>query len=150
MYTTLKFIHVASIAIWFGGLVTLLLLNRMLARGTEPAVAQVLGRQGGALSMRLFIPAMLVSVITGIGMVQVGNLSFGSTWIIWGMVGVVVSFVLGAIFTGGASRRLAQRLASGEIDAVAAAAVQRRIFAVALVNVALLLSIVWAMVAKPQ
>ncbi|MGQ0562986.1 MAG: DUF2269 family protein, partial [Gemmatimonadota bacterium] len=98
----------------------------------------------------LFIPAMLVSVITGIGMVQVGNLSFGSTWIIWGMVGVVVSFVLGAIFTGGASRRLAQRLARGEIDAVAAAAVQRRIFAVAVLNAALLLSIIWAMVAKPQ
>jgi uncharacterized membrane protein len=149
LYTTLKFIHVVSIAIWVGGLVTMLTLNSILQRSGDPAAAQALGRQGGAVSVRLFMPAVAVTVLTGIGMVQAGNLSMGSTWVLWGMIGTVVSFILGAVFTGGAARKLGARLARGEIDAAGAAAAQRRILFAALLNVLLLLSIVWAMVAKP-
>ncbi|MGQ0562579.1 MAG: hypothetical protein ACT443_11980, partial [Gemmatimonadota bacterium] len=57
--------------------------------------------------VRLFLPAALLTVITGIGMVQVAHLSFGSTGIVWGLAGGVVSVLLGVVFTGGAARRLA-------------------------------------------
>jgi uncharacterized membrane protein len=149
LYTTLKFIHVVSIAVWFGGLVTMLTLNRILQRSGDPAAMQALGRQGGAVSMRLFMPAVLITVLTGIGMVQAGDLSFSSTWVVWGIIGTVVSFILGGIFTGAAARKLGGQLARGEIDATGAAVVQRRILVAALLNMLLLLSIVWAMVAKP-
>jgi uncharacterized membrane protein len=149
LYTTLKFIHVVAIAVWFGGLVTMLTLNRILQKSGDRAAMQALGRQGGTVSMRLFMPAVVVTLLTGIGMVQSGDLSFGSTWVLWGIIGTVVSFILGGIFTGAAARKLGQQLARGEIDAAGAAAAQRRILYAALLNMLLLLSIVWAMVAKP-
>ena len=149
VYTVLKFIHVVSIAIWLGGLITMLTLNRVLQRAGDPAAMQALGRQGGVISMRLFMPAVLMTVITGIGMVQSGHLTFRSTWVMWGIAGTVVSFVLGGIFTGAASRKLGRQLASGAISAADAARVQQRILLAVILNLLVLLSVVWAMVAKP-
>ena len=149
MYNTLKFIHVVSMAVWIGGIFTMLTLNRILTSSGDRALLQGLSRMGAAMSMRVFVPAMLVTVITGIGMAQVGDISFGAKWIIWGIVGVVASFVLGGILTGGTARKLGRQMANGEITPEQAAAMQRRILLYAMINVVLLLSIVWAMVAKP-
>ena len=149
LYSTLKFIHVASMAFWIGGVFTMLVLNRILNASGDRTTLQGLGRLGGAISMRVFMPAMLVTVITGIGLVQVGKLSFGATWVAWGIVGVVVSFVLGGVLTGGTARKLGQQIASGQITPDQVAAVQRRILTYSVLNLVLLLSIIWAMVAKP-
>ena len=149
LYTTLKFIHVASIAVWLGGVVTLVLLNRLIAATGDNSLMQGLGRMGGAISMKLFGPAMIVAVITGIGMVQVGDLSFGLTWVLWGILGTVASFILGGVLTGGTARKLGERIARREIDPAGIAAVQKRLLTYAFLNIVLLLSIVWAMVAKP-
>jgi uncharacterized membrane protein len=149
MYNWLKFIHVVSVIVWVGGLVMLMLLNRRLAKTSPPEVVRALGQQGGALSMVVFMPAVLLTVITGIGLVQVGRLGFGQTWIQWGIIGAVVSFIVGGVLTGGTARKLAQQIARGEVDAAQAAAVQRRIMMYVLVNLVVLLSIVWAMTFKP-
>lgn len=150
LYTTLKFVHVASIAVWFGGLFTMLLLNRMLAAAGDRAGLQSLGQQAQRISMRLFMPAVIITLITGIGMVQVGQLSFRATWVIWGMAGLVLSMFLGAVLTGGTARKLAARVAAGTIDAAGIKAAQGRMLMFAVLNLLLLLSIIWAMVAKPN
>src|SRR5688572_23728779 len=127
LYTILKFVHVASIAVWFGGIVTLVMLNRLIAGTGDDSLMKGLSRLGGAVSMKLFGPAMMVAVITGVGMVQVGDLSFGSLWIVWGIVGTVGSFVLGGVLTGGTARRLGEQIASGKIDAAGIAATQKKL-----------------------
>jgi protoporphyrinogen IX oxidase len=148
-YTILKFLHVASIAVWFGGVVTLVMLNRLIVGTGDDSLMKGLGRMAGAISMRLFGPAMMVAVIAGIGLVQMGDLSFGSLWIIWGIVGTVLSFVLGGVLTGGTARRLGEQIATGKIDAAGIAATQKKLLMYAVLNILLLLSIIWAMVAKP-
>lgn len=149
MYTWLKFIHVASIAIWLGGLVTMLAINRALVKAGEQDAVRAIGKQGASLSMGLFMPASLLTLITGIGMVQVGHLSFRSTWIMWGIIGAIASFIIGAVLTGGAARKLGQQMAKGEVTPEVVKAAQRRIMMFAAINMLLLLSIVWAMVFKP-
>ena len=150
LYNTLKFFHVASIAVWFGALVTLMILNRLLIRAGQATAAQAVGRQSPALSTHLFFPAVGVTLITGIGMVQVNDISFGAVWVIWGMIGLLVSMFIGAVLTGGAARKLGAQVARGEIDAAGIARAQRRIMTFAIINMVLVLSIIWAMVAKPS
>ena len=150
LYTILKFIHVLAMAVWLGGLVAMLTLNRILTATGDSALIRGFSRVGAALSMRLYMPAMLITLVTGIGMVQVAEIGFGTKWIVWGIVGLIGSFILGGVLTGGTARKLGQKLAKGEIDAAGAAAVQRRILTYAILNVLLLSSIVWAMVAKPS
>ena len=149
LYTILKFVHIAGIAVWFGGLFALFTVNRLLVKSGEMATASAVGRLGALLSTRLFLPSVLLVLITGIGMVQVGQLSFTLAWIVWGIAGLATSMLIGAVFTGGAARKLGQAIAKGEIDAAGIAAAQRRIMLFAMLNMVLLLSIIWAMVAKP-
>src|SRR5687767_9084626 len=99
MYNILKFVHIVSIIVWIGGLTMLFLLNRRVAKLGKPELARALGEQGGPLSMMLFMPAVVITLITGIGMVQVGRLGFSQTWILWGIIGTVVSFVVGGVLT---------------------------------------------------
>jgi uncharacterized membrane protein len=150
LYTILKFVHVVSMAIWFGGLITTLLINRMLVRAGDIAGIQSIGRLGAKFGTKIFLPAMIVTLITGIGLVQIGKLSFGATWIVWGIIGLVASFVFGGILTGGTARKLAQKAARGEIDAAGIAATQQRIYMYAMINMIILLSVIYAMVAKPS
>lgn len=150
MYNTLKFIHIISVIVWIGGMIMLTVLNGRLAKSGPPEAVRALGQQSGALSMTLFLPAVLLTVITGIGLVQVGRLGFGQKWILWGIIGAVVSFIVGGVLTGGTARKLGQQIARGEIDATQVAAVQRRIMVFVFVNLLVLLSIVWAMVFKPN
>jgi uncharacterized membrane protein len=150
MYNLLKFIHVTSIAVWFGGLVTMLLLNRLFTSAGDHATVQAIGRQGARFSTRLFLPAVLTTLITGIGMVQINDLGFGTTWIMWGIIGLVASMVIGGALTGGTARKLGARIAAGDIDPPTIAAMQRRMLMFAILNMLLLLSIIWAMVAKPS
>jgi uncharacterized membrane protein len=149
LYSILKFVHIAGIAVWFGALFTLFTVNRLLVSRGEMAAASVVGRLGASLSTRLFLPAVIIVLITGIGMVQINELSFGLAWIVWGIVGLATSMLIGAVFTGGAARKLGQAIAKNEIDAAGIAAAQRRIMMFAILNMVLLLSIMWAMVAKP-
>ena len=149
-YTVLKFIHVVSMAVWIGGMIVMLLLNRRFIRIGEMAVAQAIGRQGAFISTRVFLPAVLTTLITGIGMVQVGKLSFGLTWIAWGITALILSMIIGAVFTGGAARKIAERAARGEVTPDQMAAAQRRILMFAILNILLLLSTIYVMVAKPS
>ncbi len=150
LYTILKFVHVMGMSVWFGGLVAMLIINRTLAARGEHAAVQAIGRLGQHLGMRLFMPAMIVTLITGIGMVQVGELSFKLVWSIWGMIGVVVSVVVGGILTGGTARKMGQAAARGESDAAGIATAQRRILMFAAINLLVLLSVIYVMVAKPS
>ena len=150
MYNTLKFVHIVSVIIWIGGMITLTVLNRRLAKSGPPEAVRALGQQSGALSMTFFLPAVLFTVVTGIGLVQVGQLGFGQKWILWGIIGAVVSFIVGGVLTGGTARKLAQQIARGEVDAAQVAAVQRRIMVFVILNLLVLLSIVWAMTFKPN
>lgn len=150
MYNVLKFIHVTSIAVWLGALVTLLLLNRFFTSAGDHATVQAIGRQGARFSTRLFLPAVLVTLVTGIGMVQVNDMGFGAPWIVFGIVGLVASMVIGGALTGGTARKLGARIAAGDIDPSGIAAMQRRMLMYSIINILLLLSIIWAMVAKPS
>ena len=95
MYNTLKFIHIVSVIVWIGGMIMLTVLNGRLAKSGPPEAVRALGQQSGALSMTLFLLAVLLTVISGIGLVQVGRLGFGQKWILWGIIGAVVSFIDG-------------------------------------------------------
>ena len=112
-------------------------------RSSRAASRSAGARPGSPLSV-------VVTLITGVGMVQVNDIGFGTLWIVWGMVGLFVSLYIGAVLTGGTARKLAEQAARGEIDGAGIARVQRRIMMFGIINMLLLLTVIWAMVAKPS
>jgi len=149
MYNLLKFIHVVSAIAWFGGIIMLFLLNNRFARAGNQDLVKALGQQGAALSMTFFMPAAIVALVTGIAMVMVGRLDFGATWISWGFLGFILSMIIGGVLTGGTARRLAKAVQAGSATQEDIARAQKRINLYVRLNLLVLLSVVWAMVAKP-
>jgi uncharacterized membrane protein len=167
MYTTLKFVHVMAAIVWIGSGVALLTVTAGMIRARDYAGVVALGRQSEKLGTRLFAPSALVTLLAGIAMVLVGGLSFTSTWIVIGFVGVAASIVFGAVLGERAQAQLLRALvpATGEgastpraalgdtparpvVDAAVDAA-RRRLLAVSCIDLAILTAVVWVMVAKP-
>ena len=96
-----------------------------IAQGTNAVGAAVLG------------PGSVSTIIGAVGLAALSGYPFGF-WMFWGVVGIVVSGVLGAWMI----RPVALAAARGE-------PVQERLFRLHLVNAVILLSVVLAMVFKP-
>lgn len=149
MYTFLKFIHVTSIILLVGGLHIMVILNVRIARMGNAALAGAFMQQGKFLATRIFLPMAFLTFITGIGMVQVAGYGYQRLWIQWGMGGLIVAVVVGNAGVGRMTGKLARQLVAGEIDEAGATAMRRKIARIAVLNLLLLLSIVYAMVFKP-
>jgi uncharacterized membrane protein len=144
MYNLLKFIHIVSVTLWIGGLITIFLLNLRMSRAGQSAAVAALGQHGQFFGMAMFGPAALLTLLTGIGMVLVANYSFGLPWISWGFAGAILSFILGGGLTAGTARRMAK-----ESDPAVIAKLRGRMTMFAVLNMLILLSVVAAMVFKP-
>ena len=70
-------------------------------------------------------------------------------WAWWGVIGFFLSLALGAGVMQRTGRRLGAVVASPNPDAAAIDGLQRRLRLLGTVNIIVLLSVVWAMVAKP-
>lgn len=174
VYTTLKFVHVMASIVWIGSGVALLTVTAGMVRARDYAGVAALGRQGEKLGTRLFAPSALLTLLAGVAMVLVGDLSFASTWIVIGLVGVAASFVLGAVLGERAQAQLRETLAprgsdvpssddtpsavgstdpvstQPAVDDAAVDAARRRLMTVSTVDLIILTVVVWAMVAKPS
>ena len=109
---------------------------------------RALSEQGRFLGAAFFGPAAGITLITGIALVMVGNLSFGLLWISWGMMGVILSIIVGGAMVGRMAAQLTKRIEAGQADAATIAATQRKIVRLNLVNLIILVSVVFSMVFK--
>jgi len=148
LYNVLKFLHILGVVVWLGGLLTMLMLSTRFARSRDPAVMRALSEQGRFLGAAFFGPAAGITLITGIGLVMVGHLSFGMLWVSWGMTGVILSLIVGGAMVGRIAAQLTKRIEAGQADAAMIAATQRKIVRLNLVNLIILVSVVFAMVFK--
>lgn len=149
LYNLLKFLHVASVIIWIGGVSTLGIINARLARKRDRDGAAVLARQGSFYGQSVIAPAAGITLIAGIGMSILARISFSSLWIIWGLAGIFFSMALGAIYIRRVNEEISRLILAPEGVDEALANAQQRLANLNLINLALLLSVVLAMVFKP-
>jgi uncharacterized membrane protein len=149
LYTLFKFLHVAASMLWIGGAASLSLLNFWLARQQQgPALVSM--AQASSLYGRLVIgPSVLLTLAAGIGMVISVGLDASALWIVWGVIGLAGSFVMGAVISRRLTAQMSALAATAPSSDAGLVALQRRLLTVNLLNLILLLSVVWAMVAKP-
>jgi uncharacterized membrane protein len=149
LYLLLKVLHIIAAIVWIGGVFTLAVINARASRSEDAAVMAALGRQSEFFGRVAIGPAMAVILVAGLVMVGQSRISFGSLWIIWGLVGVIGSGAISGVGIGRTAAALAELRASASADDPRISTIRGRLVTLNVINLILLVSVVWAMVFKP-
>jgi uncharacterized membrane protein len=144
-YEFLLFVHIAAAAIWLGGAFTFQMYGTVVRRGGDTdEMARFAGR-AGTLGERMFVPASLVVVLAGVGMMIEGSWDWGQLWVVFALVTFAASFVTGLFVIS----PMAKRLPAVGPATPAGQELIRRIFTVLRIDLAYMYAIVFAMTVKP-
>lgn len=102
----LLFIHILGAIVWVGGGVTVQFLGSRAVRSADPAVMQRFGSETEWIGMHVFIPASIVVLATGIGLVIEGGSEWEDPFVVVGLIGIAFSIVVGSAFLGPESDRV--------------------------------------------
>jgi len=97
----------------------------------------------------MFTPASLVLVVFGFLLVNEGNWSLGSTWLIFALAVFAVSFAVGIGFLAPESARIARAIELHGVGSTEATRRIERIFLVSRIELLFLMLVVVDMVVKP-
>ena len=105
-YELLLFVHITAAVIWLGGAFTFQMYGAVVRRGGDPEELARFAGRAGHLGERMFVPASLLVVLAGVGLMIDGNWDWDQLWVVFALVTFAASFVTG----------LLRHLADGEAD----------------------------------
>jgi len=144
-YEFLLFVHIAAAMIWLGGAFTFQMYGAVVRRGGDPEEMARFAGRAGVLSERMFVPASLVVVLAGIGLILDGNWAWDQLWVIFALVTFAASFATGLFVISPIAKRIP---AVGPTTQAGQSLIQR-LFAILRIDLAFMNTIVFAMVVKP-
>ena len=149
LYELLLMLHVFSAIIWLGaGFVFTVLL--VLARREGDAEREASYHADiDRLATLLFIPAAMATFIFGLSAAIEGNWDFGQAWILIGITGWLVSFLIGILYFKPESERISALAEQGEAGIAEAMTRSKRMTAVDNFELTVLYVVAAAMVLKP-
>ena len=148
-YEWFKAFHVLAAVLWVGGSVMLTILGVMTIGLKDPVRMTQFAKQVSKLGGVYFPPLSLIVVGLGFGLVEKGDWGYDPTWIQIGIAGWAASFVIGAGYLGQHSSKLAKLMDTQPPESPEVQILIRRILTAARIDGALLLFVVFDMVAKP-
>ena len=112
-YELFLFLHIATAIVWVGGGFFLQMLAlRILGTKDESRIASFAG-DIEVLAMRIFTPASVVLLLTGIGLVLNGNWDWSEPFISVGLLVWIISFIAGVAYLGPTSGKIKTEMQAG-------------------------------------
>jgi uncharacterized membrane protein len=135
--------------VWLGGGVMLSVIGLRVRRSDDLAAIAEFARALSFVGLRVFLPAVLVVLATGLWMVVGGSAwRVDQLWILLALAAFVVAFLVGAVYLSRSASSL-RRAAIDDADTDSARRALGRWLAGYAVVLAILLFAVWDMVFKP-
>ena len=144
-YEFLLFVHIVGAVVWLGGAFMVQMYAISVTRGGDPVEMGRFAGRAGFLSERVFIPASLVVILAGVGLMIEGSWDWGQLWVVFALVTFGASFLTGALVLG----PIAKKIPLAGAETAAGQELIRRIFAISRVDLAFMFAIVFAMTVKP-
>ncbi len=150
-YEFLLFFHVSMAVLWVGGAAMIQFFALRIMKATDPMRMAEFGQDVEWISTRVFIPASLLAVVSGVWLVIDSDfLGFGDDWIVIGIILFAITFLAGATFFGPESGRLAKL---AETEGPTAPVVQQRmqrLIALSRADLMVLFLLIFDMSTKPE
>lgn len=149
-YEFLKFLHVLAVIGWVGGAIGFFVLQARLGAAGDRQGLMSVGRQMEHMGKLYFSPLAVVTLVTGVWMVATTEgISFEDAWIVMGFAGILVTLTIGLGVITPTGKRLLEESRKPEPSGAAIASYGKRIRALSLINILVLVVVVWSMVARP-
>jgi uncharacterized membrane protein len=149
LYSILKFIHISAVVFWVGGVGSMAFFVLRAGRSTSPSVLRDFMALSATFGQRVVGPSSGIALLAGIVMVITAKIGFMTLWIMWGFGGFALHLILGGTVLRRNGMELGRLAAASTVDSAALAAALKKQQTMALVYVLSMLSVIWAMVAKP-
>jgi uncharacterized membrane protein len=144
-YEFMLFVHITAAVVWLGGAFTFQMYGAVVRHGGDPdEMARFAGR-AGVLGERMFVPASLLVVLAGIGLMLDGNWDWDQLWVLFALVTFAASFATGLFVI----TPMAKQIPKLGPTTPAGQAVIQRLFTILRIDLAFMYAIVFAMVVKP-
>jgi uncharacterized membrane protein len=148
-YFLFKLVHVTGAVIWVGGGMTLTILAMRAERSSDPLEMATIARQAAFVGERVFAPVGLLVFLMGIAMVINLHWGWGTTWIVIGLIGYVITFLTGLLVLGPQAKRVGQLIKTAGAEAADTQAAIQKILLIARIDMGVLLLVVADMILKP-
>jgi uncharacterized membrane protein len=148
VYQFIVYVHILAAIAWVGGAFFLQLLSVRTQRSTDPEDLPKLGKQIEYFGLRYFLPVSITVFVAGL-ILTAQRWSFSQTWISLAMLLWLVSVIIGAVYIGPRTGRVAKLFEAEGPTSAAARALTARLFLVARIDIVIFLVIVALMVYKP-
>jgi len=144
-YEFLLFAHITAAVVWLGGSFAFQMYGWVVRRGGDPEEMARFAGRAGSLSERMFVPASLLVILAGVGLMLEGNWDWGRLWVVFALVTFAASFVTGLFVIS----PMAKKIPVVGPTTPAGQSLIQRLFAILRVDLAFMYAIVFAMVVKP-
>jgi uncharacterized membrane protein len=148
-YEVLVFLHVVGAAIWIGSAFLFFVLFQRSKMANDPVLAERLGANVEFLAKRLFIPTSLAVVVLGVLLTIEGPWTFDQLWILLGLGGWAVTFLVGVGLIEPTTKKMHAAIAAHGPQDPEVARLNRRLDALGVLDLTVLFTIVWDMALKP-
>jgi uncharacterized membrane protein len=147
-YDWLKAFHVFFAVIWVGGTAMINIFALFAVRSRLPGRGAEFAREAEWVGTRILTPVSLA--VVGLGFWLIYELDWGyPLWIVIGLIGFGLSFLLGVGFLGPQSGKIAKAIDEFGPDSPQAQALIRRVLVVARIDLLILAVVIFDMVLKP-
>jgi uncharacterized membrane protein len=148
-YQWLLLVHIVTAVAWVGGGVMLTILAALAVRSSLPGRKAEFAHEAAFVGERIFAPLSVLLIIFGAWAVHEGHWKYSTAWVTIGIVGWIVSFLIGIGFLAPQSKKIARAIDAEGPDSKTVSDLITRILLVARVDSAILVLIVADMVLKP-
>ncbi len=149
LYGVLKVVHVLSVVVWIGGATALGVVTRRLALARDRATLATLLPQTLRYGRTMAGPSAGLVLLTGMAMVGVGKIGFGTFWVVWGFVGTLLHFAFGATVMRKRTIALSQILTATPADEARLMETSGRLWAGNVIYLLIMASVIVVMILKP-
>lgn len=145
----LVFLHIVGAICWVGsGSFTQLYAGRTISQGSGAELQSFVGTLVW-LTPRWFIPISIWTVAFGIAAAIEGSVAFGDAWVSAGLTMFVISFLIGMLYLGPQTERVAKIGESDGPDSAAYGVNVKKLLLASRIELTLLWLTVFVMVVKP-
>lgn len=145
-----KFLHVLFAIAWLGGGIGIFVLQARLRAAEDRVGLMAVGRQMEGLAKTYYMPAAAGALLSGVASVIASDAyGFGDVWIGIGFAAIIITMGVGLGMISPTGRKLVAEADKTPPDPGVMTALSNRLRILTLVNLAVLVIAVWAMVVKP-